>query len=359
VEIKKIDRKSNFSGPIVVTGHTGFKGAWLTELLQTLSIEFAGYSLEPIDGSLYSKLNHRGKFYEKYADIRDLKSISRFIATVKPEVIIHLAAQPLVMESYRDPLNTFTTNVTGTANLLEAGFSCDSVKVIIVATTDKVYENLNTSRKFKESDPLMGKDPYSASKAAAEQAVSAWRQISKVSGGPTVISVRAGNVIGGGDISRDRLLPDLIHAFSTSEGVLIRNPSSTRPWQHVLDPIVGYMMTAKFALDGNDVRSLNFSNQSPSLSVKEVVDIASNTWGDSASDLISFSQTTKDESEAQILDLDSNLAQSLLGWRSNWTQDEAVRSTVDWWKAVESRAKSPKEITIENIDKIDQMLQGL
>jgi CDP-glucose 4,6-dehydratase len=359
VEIVKSARKANFSGPIVVTGHTGFKGAWLSEILQSLSIEFAGYSLEPINDSLYSRLNHRGKFYEKYADIRDIDSISKFISTVRPEVVIHLAAQPLVLESYKDPVDTFTTNVTGTANLLKACFDCDSVKVIVVASTDKVYENLNTGKKFKESDPLMGKDPYSASKVGTEQVVSAWRQISKVSGGPTVISVRAGNVIGGGDVSPDRLLPDLVRAFSKSKEVLIRNPLSTRPWQHVLDPLVGYLMAANFALQGNDARSFNFSNQSPSLPVNEVVHIASNTWGGVVSDLISFSPAIKDESEAQTLELDSALAQSLLGWHSNWTQDEAVRSTVEWWKSVESGRKSPDEATQDDIHKISQVLQSL
>jgi CDP-glucose 4,6-dehydratase len=359
VAIWTTDRVTNLSRPIVVTGHTGFKGAWLTELLQALSVEIAGYSLEPLNNSLYSKLNHQGKFFEKYGDIRDLKSTSRFISAAKPEVIFHLAAQSLVLESYKDPVNTFTTNVTGTANLLQAGFNCDSVRVIIVVTTDKVYENLNAGRKFKESDPLMGKDPYSASKVGTEQVVSAWRQISKVSGGPLVISVRAGNVIGGGDISPDRLLPDLVRAFSTSKEVLIRNPSSTRPWQHVLDPLVGYLMTANFALQGKDQRSFNFSNEATSLPVKEVVDIAAKSWGGSASQLISLSSTLKVESEAQTLDLDSTLAQSVLGWRSYWSQDEAVRSTIEWWRAIESGTKSPKQASSEDIKKINQVLLGL
>ena len=350
---------SKFSGPILITGHTGFKGAWLTELLQLLSIEIAGYSLEPVENSLYNQLNHHGKFLEEYDDIRDSESVTKFVSKVKPEVIFHLAAQPLVLDSYKDPIKTFTTNVTGTANVLEAGFNCESVKVIIVATTDKVYENLNTGKKFQESDPLMGKDPYSASKVGTEQAVSAWRQISKISGGPIVTSVRAGNVIGGGDVSNNRLLPDLVRAFSNSEDILIRNPSSTRPWQHVLDPLTGYLLTAKAALQGNDIRALNFSNQSASLRVEDVVNIALQSWGGSTPRQISFSPQSKDESEAEMLDLDSSLARSTLGWSSEWTQEEAVRSTINWWKTVYSGIKSPKEACRDDLKLINQALLGL
>lgn len=350
---------SKFSGPILITGHTGFKGAWLTELLQLLSIEIAGYSLEPVENSLYNQLNHHGKFLEEYSDIRDSKSITKFVSKVKPEVIFHFAAQPLVLDSYKDPIKTFTTNVTGTANVLEAGFNCESVKVIIVATTDKVYENLNTGKKFQESDPLMGKDPYSASKVGTEQVVSAWRQISKISGGPIVISVRAGNVIGGGDVSNNRLLPDLVRAFSNSEDILIRNPSSTRPWQHVLDPLTGYLLTAKAALQGIDIRALNFSNQSASLRVEDVVNIALQSWYGSTASRISFGLQSKDDSEAEMLDLDSSLARSTVGWSSKWTQEEAVRSTINWWKTVYSGIKSPKEACRDDLKLINQALLGL
>lgn len=334
---------SKISGPVLLTGHTGFKGAWFTELLQSLSIEVAGYSLEPSPDALYTKLNHRGNLREEFADIRNLEKLSRFVDEIKPEVIFHFAAQPLVLESYRNPSNTFSTNITGTTNLLEAAFNCDNVKVIVIVTTDKVYENLNLGIKFKESDPLMGKDPYSASKVAAEQAVSAWRQIRKIQGGPIVISVRAGNVIGGGDVSSDRLMPDLVRAFTKGEKVTIRNPKSTRPWQHVLDPLVGYLQAADFLLNGHDIRALNFSNNSPSLTVNEVVEIAAKSWGRSTDSLVRFQSDTRDETEAETLDLDSSLAESKMGWSSKWSQSEAVISTIEWWTAVNSRDKTPRE----------------
>ena len=350
--------RTQISGPVVVTGHTGFKGAWFTELLHYLSIEIAGYALEPVPGSLYSRLNHRGKFPEECGDIRDLTKLSKFIDQIRPEVIFHFAAQPLVLDSYKNPLNTFTTNITGTANLLQAGFLCDSVKAIIIVTTDKVYENLNTGIKFKESDPLMGKDPYSASKVGTEQAVSAWRQISKISGGPKVVSVRAGNVIGGGDVSATRLLPDIIRAISKDAKVRIRNPSSTRPWQHVLDPLVGYLQTADYVLKGNDVRAVNFSNSSSSLTVIEVLEIAAQHLGISVDSLASFDFEPANESEAGALDLDSSLAQTLIGWNSNWTQHEAVVSTIDWWTSVIKKEKTPRESCLADLELLNRKFSG-
>lgn len=328
------------------------------ELLRGLSIEAAGYSLAPKPNSLYLNLNHEGMFQEAYADIRDYEKLVSFISEIKPEVIFHFAAQPLVLDSYKDPINTFTTNVTGTVNLLEAGFKCESVRAIIVVTTDKVYENLNTSNKFKESDPLMGKDPYSASKVGTEQAVAAWRQISKISGGPAVVAVRAGNVIGGGDVSPDRLLPDLVRAFSSKQKVLIRNPNSTRPWQHVLDPLVGYLQTAGYLLNGHDLRAINFSNSSRSLNVREIVDIASKTWGIPKDSLVTFNTSPNDESEANALDLDPTLAESILGWKPMWNQEEAVVSTVNWWMSVNEGSKSPREACLMEIDAAFRAFEG-
>lgn len=358
MKLENIRLGTQISGPVAVTGHTGFKGAWFTELLYSLSIETAGYSLEPIPDALYSKLNHRGKFREEYGDIRDLKKISQFIAQIKPEVVFHFAAQPLVLDSYIDPLSTFTTNITGTANLLEAGFKCDSVKAIIIVTTDKVYENFNTGVKFKESDPLMGKDPYSASKVGSEQAVSAWRQISKISGGPKVVSVRAGNVIGGGDVSSNRLLPDLIRAVSNDSKVTIRNPKSTRPWQHVLDPLVGYLQVAEYLLKGNDLRAINFSNPSPSLTVLEVIEIAAQHLGVSVDTLVELGSELTNQSEALTLDLDPSLAQSVIGWNSIWTQREAVVSTIDWWTSFNSKRASAAEACLVDMNRLSKRIPG-
>jgi len=352
VKIGNTPPKLKISGPVLVTGHTGFKGAWFTELLQSLSLEVAGYSLEPSADALYTKLNHRGKLREEIADVRDLEKLSKFTAAIRPEAVFHFAAQPLVLDSYRDPLNTFSTNVMGTTNLLEASFKCDSVKVIVVVTTDKVYKNDNKGIKFRESDPLMGKDPYSASKVAAEQAVSAWRQIRAISGGPNVISVRAGNVIGGGDVSSNRLLPDLVAAFRNKKCIEIRNPQSTRPWQHVLDPLFGYYLAAQYALTNNDEQAFNFSSESSSLQVGEVVDLACVTWGDQAKNYVSRSSTSNSTLEAEKLDLDATKAQTILNWKSQWTQSQAVIDTINWWKKFEMEKFSPNELCKDEVKRL-------
>ena len=336
-------RRTRLCGPVVVTGHTGFKGAWMVELLHALSLEVAGYSLEPLPGALYSQLKHRGRFREEFADVRDLDKLTKFVSETKPEVIFHLAAQPLVLESYSDPINTFGSNVMGTVNLLQAAFACDSVKVVVVVTTDKVYENKEKVVRFTEQDPLGGKDPYSASKVGAEQAVVAWRQIQRISGGPRVIAVRAGNVIGGGDISADRLLPDLIRAFRSGISADIRNPSSTRPWQHVVDPLAGYLLAAEYLLAGNDIPALNFSGIQNSESVANVVEAAIRAWGGNARDFVAIKANTETSAESTNLDLDSSKARNLLGWTPQFTQIQAVEKTIDWHKAIDNKLLGPAE----------------
>ena len=336
-------RKNKISGPVLITGHTGFKGAWLTELLQALSVEVSGYSLEPLQDSLYTKLKLQGKFREEYADVRNLDKLTKFVSETKPEVIFHLAAQPLVLESYSQPITTFGTNVMGTANLLQAAFGCDSVKVVVIVTTDKVYENKGKVIRFTEQDPLGGKDPYSASKVGAEQAVVAWRQIKSISGGPKVIAVRAGNVIGGGDISVDRLLPDLIRAFQSGIVTDIRNPSSTRPWQHVVDPLAGYLLSAEHLLADNDIAALNFSGIQKSETVSKVVEVAISRWGGNARDYVTIRANNESGAESTNLDLDSSMAHNHLGWVPQFTQVQAVEKTIDWHKAVESKLLKPSE----------------
>lgn len=339
----KLTKKTKPSGPILVTGHTGFKGAWLIELLQALSLEVAGYSLEPLPGALYSQLRHQGKFREEYADVRDLGKLTKFVSETKPEVIFHLAAQPLVLESYTQPIATFGTNVMGTANLLNAAFACDSVKVVVVVTTDKVYENRDKVVRFTEQDPLGGKDPYSASKVGAEQAIAAWRQIQSISGGPKVIAVRAGNVIGGGDISANRLLPDLIRAFRSGIPTDVRNPSSTRPWQHVVDPLAGYLLSAEHLLAGNDIPALNFSGSQNSESVSNVVEAAIRAWGGNAREYVAMGADSETKAESTNLDLDSSMAGKYLGWVPQFTQVQAVEKTIDWHKAVDNQFLKPSE----------------
>jgi len=239
-----------------------------------------------------------------------------------------MAAQPLVLKSYVEPLMTFDVNATGTANILEIGMTCDSVESILAITTDKVYRNHNQPKSFIESDPLEGHDPYSSSKVAAEAAIKSWQKIVSTSGGPSISSVRAGNVIGGGDFAENRLLPDLIRGFLSSDEVEIRNPQSTRPWQHVLDPLHGYILTLEANLNGGKIESLNFGPNGESLSVSKVIEISRGLWPSETRVNI----VRADEGiEARTLALDSSKAREMLGWNPRWSQESAVESTLNWW----------------------------
>jgi CDP-glucose 4,6-dehydratase len=323
---------------VLVTGHTGFKGAWLTLLLEKLGIEVCGVSLNPTSESLYSRLERKGKIQEAFIDIRNYEALHNAVSEFKPNVVFHLAAQPLVLESYAKPRETFETNVMGTVNLLDISSSQASIELVSVITTDKVYKNPNLGTKFREEDSLRGKDPYSASKVGTEAAVAAWRQMREFKDGPKILALRAGNVIGGGDFADARLLPDLIRGFSTGEVIEIRNPESTRPWQHVLDPLAGYVMASNYILNDNDGDAFNFAPDGESLSVHAVADIAQKTWGE-GSKLKVF--PTNASLEAATLQLDSNLAKKLLGWRPNWSQEEAVKSTIEWWRKVLKQESLP------------------
>jgi CDP-glucose 4,6-dehydratase len=319
-------------GPVLVTGHTGFKGTWLTLLLEELGIEVVGYSLPPEADSLYVRIGRERKIVEQYTDVRDFNSVQNFISRTKPVAIIHLAAQPLVIESYKSPRETFETNVLGTVNVLDAAFQASQIKAFIAITTDKVYRNDNRGTAFKESDALSGKDPYSASKVGSEAAIAAWQQIAKSVGGPKVIATRAGNVIGGGDWAKDRLIPDLIRGFSRGEVVQVRNPNSTRPWQHVLDPLIGYLLTLEEVLKGNNIEAINFGPREPSLAVKEVVGIVKKGWGESAN--VKMETSSDSIYEASRLELDSLLAKELLNWDPVWDQKSAVQATTEWWRGL-------------------------
>lgn len=331
---------------ILVTGHTGFKGTWLTLLLEQLGYEVCGLSLEAESGSLFQRLGRSGKIQEKIVDVRNYHEVSSAMSSLKPNLIFHLAAQPLVLASYGQPRETFETNVMGTVNILESSFKTKSVSHISVITTDKVYRNEENGKKFVEGDPLAGKDPYSASKVGTEAAVSAWRQLAKSIDGPTVISLRAGNVIGGGDFAEYRLLPDLVRGFQNQKPVKVRSPLSTRPWQHVLDPLSGYLLAAAKSHSGHGETSYNFAPEGESLSVKAVCEIAVATWGTDAK--VEF----KDEPyilEAKSLELDASLARKELQWKPQWTQEEAVRSTIYWWKSILEEPKSTREACLEDL----------
>jgi CDP-glucose 4,6-dehydratase len=335
-------------GPILITGHTGFKGTWLTFLLEHLGVPAVGYSLAPERDSLYDRAKLTGKIPELFADIRDADTLRKFIATHKPLAIVHMAAQPLVLQSYKTPRETFDVNVMGTVNVLDEAFATDYVQAVIVVTTDKVYRNNNSGRAFVEGDPLEGKDPYSASKVGAEAAVSAWQQIQKVSGGPKVASVRAGNVIGGGDWAENRLIPDLVRGFISGNPIEIRNPNSTRPWQHVIEPLVGYLMTLEYVLQGGFISSINFAPNAESLSVQEVVNIAQMTWG---AEIEVQYLDNKDETqvESSTLGLNAGLSNTLFPQLPAVDQNAAIKKSIVWWKNLQNQSTDPRDECFRNI----------
>jgi CDP-glucose 4,6-dehydratase len=340
MKFKELSHIQAINGPILVTGHTGFKGTWLTLLLESLNMEVIGLSLLPDPESLYVRANRTGKIKEEFIDIRDSQLVSKFIEIHKPKIIIHFAAQSLVLESYKNPKYTFEVNVNGTANILDAAIRNDSTEVVLTTTTDKVYENTGSGKSFLESDPLKGKDPYSASKVAVENVIFAWRGISKENNGPKLLTARSGNVIGGGDFSENRLMPDLVRAFSANSELVIRNSISTRPWQHVLDPIMGYLLMINNGLQSNDLEILNFGPSEKSLQVKEVVEIATKFWGSESK--VVFNKKTN-ELEAETLELDSTLARKKLGWAPIWSQKNAIIDTVTWWKDVLNKTSTAEQ----------------
>ncbi len=320
-------------GPVLITGHTGFKGTWLTFLLEHLNVPVVGYSLPAEKDSLYDRAKRKDAIPEVFADIRDYEELEEFINENKPSTIIHMAAQPLVLKSYERPRETFDVNVMGTVNVLDIAFKKDFVKAIIVVTTDKVYRNLNSVKAFVETDSIEGKDPYSASKVGTEAVVAAWQQIAKLSGGPKLLSVRAGNVIGGGDWANNRLLPDLVKSKFFSQKTVIRNPNSTRPWQHVLDPLHGYLLAIENMLSANlNVFALNFGPEGKSLKVSEVTKIVFSR--DELQEKIIEEISAGSDYEAPTLSLDSNLARKTVGFKPKFTQEEAIAMTINWWESV-------------------------
>ena len=317
----------NLPGPVLITGHTGFKGTWMTLMLKQLDIPVIGYSLKPETDSLYNQAKLKGQIPETLADIRNYKKLKKFISKHKPSVIIHMAAQPLVLEAYRIPRETFDVNVMGTVNLLDIAFNVKSVQVVMVVTSDKVYKNDDSGYSFLESDPLEGKDPYSASKVGTESVVNAWQQIAVVSGGPKVVSVRAGNVIGGGDLARNRLMPDIVRSHLSREPLIVRNPNNSRPWQHVLDPLTGYIKVIEKLLSGYELRNVNFGQVGKSLSVQEVIKVTSK--------VIDFDyriEKIDDNYESKSLELNSSYAFKVLNWLPVYNQEEAILKTAEWWQ---------------------------
>jgi CDP-glucose 4,6-dehydratase len=315
---------------VLVTGHTGFKGAWLSLWLHEAGAHVSGFALPPAsEPSSYSQFAIARRVDSRLGDIRDVDAVRGVLRSVRPEVVFHLAAQPIVRISYDDPIGTLNTNIMGTAHVLEAAREVE-VGAMIVVTSDKVYRNLGHGRAFREDDQLGGHDPYSMSKAAAELITALYRDAYRL----PVVSVRAGNVIGGGDRSPDRIVPDVVRAWSNNERVRLRNPDATRPWQHVADALSGYVTVAQRMLLGASsiAEAYNFgppaSDQRP---VRELVERLISGLGGRVAVEIGARDTTKPE--APTLALDSSRAQSDLGWRQQYNFESAVAATARWYRA--------------------------
>lgn len=326
---------------ILITGHTGFKGSWLTILLKELGHDVSGYALAPESESLFNFAEVSKMFTrDTYADIRDRSKLFEFVRETKPEVVFHLAAQPLVRHSYFAPTETFSVNVDGTLNLLNSCEASDDTKVVVVITTDKVYRNDENKRAFVESDPLGGIDPYSTSKAMADLLTQSWsRSVSK----KVIMIARAGNVIGGGDFSNDRLIPDLYRSITASSPAQIRNPAAVRPWQHVLDCLNGYVHLMNKAIEGAPSEAWNFGPESDDYrTVKDVTSNFLNTFPGHT-----FSQVEGDGlHEASFLTLNSQKSFEKLGWKNKLNFQESVNWTSKWYEKFISK-KAITDFTIK------------
>ena len=327
---------------VLLTGHTGFKGAWMALRLHRLGAQVTGLSLPPsTTPNLFSLANIQNVTASHFCDIRDATALANLINTAQPEIVFHLAAQALVRASYRDPLATFATNVQGTANLLDALRPLDTVRVAVVITTDKVYKNLEQAYPYRETDALGGHDPYSASKAASEIVIASYRDSYLKEKGISVASARAGNVIGGGDWSSDRLIPDAIRAWGTQQPLQIRRPQAIRPWQHVLEPIAGYLQLAEqLWLQPALAGAYNFGPQThEAATVREVVELAHSAYGMGQ---VSWSDGTEGPHEAGWLALEVAKAREVLGVKPRWALTQSVQHTVNWYRQLRGGADAFK-----------------
>jgi CDP-glucose 4,6-dehydratase len=320
---------------VIITGHTGFKGSWLTLWLNRFGAQITGIALDPITSDdAYHALNGISLCNDLRQDINDFKRVYEIVQHTQPEVIFHLAAQPLVLESYEDPLYTFCTNIIGTANILEACRKTNSVKVIVIVTSDKCYENKEHIGAYNENDRLGGLDPYSSSKACAELVVHSYREsFFKSNKGLSLASVRAGNVIGGGDWAKNRIIPDSIISLKRNHPIEVRNPNAVRPWQYVLEPLGGYLLLAAKMLSepGKYSEAWNFGpGQDKIHTVSALVDEIVKQWG-----LGSWkkSETENNKHEAGLLSLDISKSRSKLKWNPVLSFEESVKMTIDWYKA--------------------------
>jgi CDP-glucose 4,6-dehydratase len=317
---------------VFITGHTGFKGSWLSLWLQEMGAFVKGYALEPNTfPNLFTQANVAHNMHSEIGDITDLNHITESMKAFNPEVLIHMAAQPLVRLSYQEPVLTYATNVMGTVNVLEAARKCSNLKAIVSVTTDKCYENKEWAWGYRENEPMGGHDPYSSSKGCAELVTAAYRKsFFNDENSAFLASARAGNVIGGGDWSADRLIPDILRAFEKKEPVIVRNPMSTRPWQHVLEPISGYLVLAQHLFeDGSNIaEGWNFGPKDEDCKpVSWILDKMVTNWGKGASWEL---DKNNNPHEAGYLKLDCSKAAMRLNWFPKWNLEYTLESIINW-----------------------------
>jgi CDP-glucose 4,6-dehydratase len=316
---------------VLVTGHTGFKGGWLALWLERLGADVTGFSCGvPTSPSLYEAARVGQGVRSIEGDVRDLKAVQRAFAETRPEIVIHMAAQSLVRRSFESPVDTYATNVMGTVHVLEAARRGDGVRVVVNVTSDKCYENREWLWGYRELEPMGGHDPYSNSKGCAELITAAFRASFE---GPAIASGRAGNVIGGGDWARDRLIPDVMNAALERRSVLIRNPDAIRPWQHVLNPLSGYLVLAeRLWSSGEYAEAWNFGpDDADTRPVRWLIERLSKSWDEE----IEWERDgSENPHEAHYLKLDSSKARARLGWAPRWDLSQALTRVVDWYRAV-------------------------
>ncbi|AOX99296.1 CDP-glucose 4,6-dehydratase [Jeongeupia sp. USM3] len=338
---------------VFITGHTGFKGGWLLTLLNTLGAEVHGFALAPDTSPNLFELADLQSMLASHTigDICQPDLLRQAIDRVRPEIVFHLAAQPLVRASYRAPILTWQTNVLGTAHVLEGVRHCPSVRAVVAVTTDKCYDNREWHWGYRETDRLGGYDPYSASKAACELLVDSYRKSYLEERQTIIATARAGNVIGGGDWAEDRLIPDAVRAVQQRQPLVLRRPAATRPWQHVLAPLHGYLLLGACALRGDPQvnGAFNFGpNAQGNLAVGELLHRLQRYWPE----LQTLHQPDYDAPhEAALLHLDSSKAQQLLGWQSRWSLDESLQYTADWYRTVLDEPQQARALTLSQIER--------
>lgn len=344
---------------VFLTGHTGFKGSWLSLWLQSLGAEVSGYALSPpTTPNLFEVAEVAQSMSSFIADIRDLPKLKKAMQTTQPDFVIHMAAQPLVRQSYADPVETYATNVMGSVHVLESVRNTPSVKAVVVVTTDKCYENKEWPWGYRENEPMGGHDPYSNSKGCAELVTAAYRSSFLQQQGIAVATARAGNVIGGGDWAADRLVPDILRAFEQSQPVRVRNPKATRPWQHVLEPLSGYLSLAEKLYDQGQyfAEAWNFGPQDEGAkTVQWIVEHMVNNWGNGARWQIDGGTHPH---EANYLKLDISKAKANLNWQPCWPLAIALEKITDWHRAYLAAANM-REFAMQQIIQYTQVHKEL